>query len=78
VPVESLSPQPTSIIIEQVVIRCGCSDPESHASQGLPCPTPRSTEDLGVTAEWHATDEQPTPPPRISGLVGRIRRHLGS
>lgn len=38
--------------IGATVIRCGCGDPMQHAEQGLPCPTPRGTEPLGVVSEY--------------------------
>jgi hypothetical protein len=74
--VEATSPQPTSIVIEQVVLRCGCDNPSGHADLGLPCPTPRASEDKGVVAAWYATPDEPTPPRRIRGVMGRIRREI--
>lgn len=59
---------PTDPLIdfEATVIRCGCGDPQSHASLGQPCPRPRAVEDLGVIA---------TNRPRPSALQ-RLRRAL--
>ena len=34
--------------IEAVVIRCGCTDPLSHALKQEPCPTPKAVQDMGV------------------------------
>jgi hypothetical protein len=39
--------------IEAVVTRCGCGDPLSHASKGLPCPRPLRTENRGTVAYFH-------------------------
>lgn len=38
--------------IAVTVIRCGCGDPDAHASQGLPCPSPRAVEERGVVSEY--------------------------
>lgn len=51
---------PSEISLSQVVIRCGCDDPLSHAMAQLPCPTPREVDDRGVVAHWKR-EEQPRP-----------------
>lgn len=38
--------------IRAVVVRCGCGDPDSHAPQGQPCPSPRVLEDRGIVAVY--------------------------
>lgn len=38
--------------IGATVIRCGCGDPDAHASQQLPCPSPRAVEERGIISEY--------------------------
>lgn len=38
--------------ISATVIRCGCGDPDAHASLQLPCPSPRAVEERGVISEY--------------------------
>lgn len=44
--------------IEQVVVRCGCTEEEKrsanfHALRGEVCPNPRAIENNGVVVRWH-------------------------
>jgi hypothetical protein len=44
--------------VEQVVLRCGCSNEQKraadyHAFMGEPCPKPGSIENNGVVVRWH-------------------------